>query len=111
MDVEVFSTDLLRVADREGQLPEDREHVSWFFVRNPERYRLLMLPAPPSLNRPDLRLTLDEHDDFKLIDAVFTALYPSNPDFFCGDIIKYLSGNPELLKLNAQVRQKELFYQ
>ena len=49
MDVEIFSTRLLQIADREGKLPEDREHVSWFFVRSPERFRLLTLPAPPAL--------------------------------------------------------------
>jgi spore coat polysaccharide biosynthesis protein SpsF len=106
MDVQVFSTELLSLGDREGRTPEDREPVSWFFVRNPARFRLLMLPAPPRLYWPDLRLTLDEKEDYQLIDAVLCALYPMNPEFTCGDIIEYLSAHRELLELNRMVRQR-----
>lgn len=106
MDVQVFSTDLLRLADREGQTPDDREHVSWFFIRNPKRFRLLMLPAPPQLHWPDLRLTLDEIGDFRLIDAVISTLYPSNPEFSCYDIVSYLRKHPHLLDLNRMVEQR-----
>jgi spore coat polysaccharide biosynthesis protein SpsF len=108
MDVEVFATKLLEVADREGLTDPDREHVSWFFVRNPDRFRLLMLPAPPKLNWPDLRLTVDEIDDFKLIDEIFEGLYPVKPHFSCEDIIDYLNNNRELLKINQHVHQKTL---
>jgi len=105
-DVEVFSTELLRLADREGLTSEDREHVSWFFIRHPERFRHLTLPAPPPLHWAHLRLTLDEMDDFRLIDAVFTALYPSNPSFSCADVLAFLRENPELLQFNAHVQQR-----
>jgi spore coat polysaccharide biosynthesis protein SpsF len=106
MDVEVFSTSMLQVADREGQSPADREHVSWFFVRNPQRFRLLTLPAPPSLYWPDLRLTLDESADFILIDQVFKALYFDNPAFGLPDIITWIKNNPELALINAKVVQR-----
>ncbi|GFK94853.1 8-amino-3,8-dideoxy-manno-octulosonate cytidylyltransferase [Fundidesulfovibrio magnetotacticus] len=106
MDVEVFSTRLLRVAHEEGLTPEDREHVSWFFLRNPERFRLLTLPAPPELHWPDLRLTLDEQADYQLIDAVFRALYPANPAFSLADVLTLLRAHPELLQLNAHVIQR-----
>lgn len=106
MDVVVFSRKLSQVADREGKTPADREHVSWFFTRNPERFQLLVLPAPPSLYWPDLRLTLDQREDFELIDAVFKGLYPKNPEFSCGDIINFLKSRRELLELNRKVKQR-----
>ncbi len=106
MDVEVFSTEMLELADREGLTPDDRELVSWFCVINPELFRLLTLPAPPSLFWPDLRLTLDEEADFKLIDAVFKALYYKNQNFVLSDVLAYLSNNREILALNAHVTQR-----
>ena len=106
MDVEVFSAELLRLADREGLTAEDREHVSWFFVRHPDRFRLLMLPAPPKLQWPDLRLTVDQHEDFLLIDAVLNHFYPRKPDFSCRDIIEFLKDRPDLLELNRTVKQR-----
>ena len=104
--VEVFSTELLELANREGTTPEDREHVSWFFVRNPDRFRILTLPAPPALSCPELRIGLDEQDDFRLIDSVFNALYPENPTFSAWDIIKFLKKNKELAEINTHVVQR-----
>lgn len=106
MDVQVFSTELLALADREGLTAPDREHVSWYIVRHPERFRLLTLPAPPSLRWPDLRLTLDEEEDFRLIDAVLRELYPQKPDFSLVDIVELLRRNPALVAINAHVAQK-----
>ena len=106
MNVEVFSRKILTVADREGLTPADREHVSWFFVRNPERFRVDYIKAPPELHWPDLRLTLDEMDDFRLIDHLFTHFYPIKPDFLLSDIISYLKENPEVADTNSHVVQK-----
>ncbi|MDA8162352.1 MAG: glycosyltransferase family protein [Desulfobacteraceae bacterium] len=106
MDVQVFATELLALADREGLTPDDREHVSWYIVRHPERFRLLHLPAPPPLYWPELRLTLDEGRDFILIDRVFQALYHQKPDFDLYDIIRFLKANIHLTGINADVIQK-----
>lgn len=111
MNVGIFSTELLEVADREGQTQPDREHVSWFFMRNPSRFRLLTLPAPPRLHWPDLRLTLDEPDDYKMINAVFQALYPVNPEFTLSDIIEFLWTHQEIVELNAHVVQRQPTYE
>lgn len=106
MDVQVFPTELLALADKEGLTAPDREHVSWYIVRHPERFRLVTLPAPPSLRWPNLRLTLDEEDDFRLIDAIFMALYPKKPDFSLYDIVELLRNNQSMARINAHVAQK-----
>lgn len=108
MDAQVFSRELLALADREGTSPEDREHVSWFIRRQPERFRKLHLPAPPALRRPELGLTLDEADDYRLLAAVAEALYPANPAFSCADILALLDARPELAAINRHVARKEV---
>jgi len=106
MNVEVFSTELLEVANRKGNTSDDREHVSWYFIRNPEKFKLLVLPAPRKLNWPDLRLTLDEEADYKLIDLIFNELYSEKKIFNLYDIIDFLKQNPEKTKINSSVKQR-----
>lgn len=106
MDVQVFPTELLALADKEGLTAADREHVSWYIVRHPERFRLLTLPAPPALHWPDLRLTLDEEADFRLIDTIFKTLYPKNPYFSLYDIVELLRSNKTLAQINAHIAQR-----
>ena len=107
MDAQVFSTELLALADREGQTQEDREHVSWFIRKNPERFRKLHLPAPLTLHWPELAVTLDEKEDFELIKRIFEELYPKDPDFSCYDILRLLREKPELLEINKNIVRKE----
>lgn len=54
-----------------AQLSEDREHVTTFLKRNPQAFRLVPLLAPAPLYRPDVRLTVDTHDDLEHVRAVF----------------------------------------
>src|SRR6266511_25147 len=76
LDVEVFSTDLLAEIDELTQDPRDREHVSLYIYRHPERYRLVGIEARGRLRRPDLRLTLDTAEDLAVISAIYRALWP-----------------------------------
>lgn len=103
METEVFSTDLLRIADREGKTPEDREHVSWFFVRNPQRFRLENIEAPQELTWPDLRLTLDEKADYMVIDAVFKQFADRYASVTCLEIIDFLRENPQIQDLSKGI--------
>lgn len=106
MDTQVFSIELLALADREGKSQEDREHVSWFIRRQPERFCKLHLPAPPELHWPTLGLTLDEKFDYDLIRQIFEHFYPVKSKFNCDDILRYLRENPSLLKINEDVKRK-----
>ena len=107
-DTQVFSTELLALADKEGQKPEDREHVSWFIRKQPERFNKLHLPAPPELYWPELGITLDEKDDYELIKNIYENLSPINPNFSCLDVVRYLRKNFELLSINDQVKRKQV---
>ncbi|MCO6431385.1 MAG: glycosyltransferase family protein [Deltaproteobacteria bacterium] len=108
MDVQVFRVPALRKADQEGTLPEDREHVSWYFRRNPELFPAIYLQPPPALKWEELRLTLDENADFEVISAVYSALYPKKPDFNCSDIISFCRAHPHIAELNRKVKQKAI---
>lgn len=104
LDVEVFKRAALETAAAEARDPYDREHVTPFIYRNPDRFRLLSVVLEPSLAGE--RWTLDEPGDFELIRRVLEALYPINPDFRMRDVIRILDENPEWRGLNGSVREK-----
>lgn len=104
LDVEVFSRRALEVAAAEARDSYDREHVTPFLYRSPERFRLLSVVLEPDLSWE--RWTLDEPGDFELIRRVLKALYPGNPKFTMADVIRVLDENPDWRAFNGSVREK-----
>lgn len=84
LDVEVMTARALRTALFEAADPYDREHVTPFLYRNPQRFRLEFLSQTPSLAH--LRWTVDHPEDLDFVRHVYGALYAENPDFAMADI-------------------------
>ena len=105
ISVEVFPTALLELIEREALEPRDREHVTLFFYEHPERFCLLGVPPSERHYRPDLRLTLDTPEDYKLIATLYDALYDSDPCFGLDAVLDYLDTHPELAEINRHVAQ------
>ena len=108
MDTEVFSRETLEDAASRTDDPVDHEHVSVFLWRNPQIYKLVNVPAPFDLANPDLRLTLDTREDFRVIDEIFSTLYPQNPEFSLADILELIRKRPEISEFNRHIQQKKL---
>jgi spore coat polysaccharide biosynthesis protein SpsF len=85
LDVEVVKAPLLTVAAEEGQDPYEREHVTPFFYRRPERFRIAQLTQAEDQNA--LRWTVDTPADFTFTEAVYGKLYDGRPDFLSADIL------------------------
>jgi spore coat polysaccharide biosynthesis protein SpsF len=99
MDVRVFSTKTLeRVNEEVRGNPREaywREHVSpWMYDRPESPYSRLNLVADSRCTYPDLNLSVDTEDDFKLIKGIVETLRPGNPMFTCRDAIEYVAGLP-----------------
>ncbi len=105
ISVEVFPTALLELIEREALEPRDREHVTLFIYEHPERFRLLGFPPSERHYRPELRLTMDTPEDYKLIAALYDALYDSDPCFGLDAVLDYLDTHPELAEINRHVAQ------
>jgi spore coat polysaccharide biosynthesis protein SpsF len=106
MDTEIFSASALTEAFAEGTAEPDREHVTYFIQRRPGRYKILR--AGGGKNWSAYRLTVDTPEDFALVSRIIETLYPKNPGFTIGDIIALLEAEPELAKINGEIRQKEV---
>ncbi len=104
LDAEVFSHVALETAWAEAKDPEEREHVTPFLYRNPERFGLDIF-AEADAEGAEFRLCVDEESDFRLVSAVLEALYPGNPDFGWRELVAFLRARPDLVAINAQVQQ------
>ena len=103
MAVEVFSAQALREAHREAKDPAEREHVTPFIYRHPERYRLKSLTMAPNLSHH--RWTVDTPEDFELVSRLLKTL---KPHFTLQDVLAVLDKHPDWCAINAHVEQKAL---
>ena len=104
MDTEVVSMLALAEAHHEAESKPDREHVTPFFYRQPERYRLMSVRNDEDLSAH--RWTVDTPEDFELIRRIITALYAEKPEFTMRDCLDLIKRNPDWQKLNQDIMQK-----
>jgi len=104
MDTEVFTRDALETAHLEAERDDEREHVTPFIYRRPERFRLGDYWADRDDSR--YRLTVDTPADLRLVRAVFEELLPTRPDFELESVVQLLVARPDLVALNAHVEQR-----
>ncbi|MDD5595652.1 MAG: glycosyltransferase family protein [Candidatus Omnitrophica bacterium] len=105
LDVEIFSFNALRTAWERAGLPSEREHVTPYIIKHPDRFKLANISFKKDLSVK--RWTLDRKEDFKLIKAILEALYPKNPNFKIPDVIKFLNKHPNLEKINSHILYNE----
>ena len=109
MDTQVFSTDLLALADKKGLTEPDREHVSHYFIQRPKEFKLLNLAAPRELHWPELRLTLDERADYDLIKTIHEHFSRKGDEYpSLAKIIEHLKENIHLVDINKHVQPKTI---
>lgn len=100
MDVEIFSMQALERAWRESRKPSEREHVTFFFWKNPNLFRTHRYDLGKSHSR--YRLTVDYPEDLEVIRAIYGAL-GAQPAFNFESIISFLDSHPEIRNRNANI--------
>jgi spore coat polysaccharide biosynthesis protein SpsF len=105
LDAECFSFAALERAWREATSPQDREHVTPYIWRNPDRFRCAQLTSPNDYSH--LRWTVDNQADFDLIAQIYIALDRAGGAFGMDDVLAYLAAHPELVSTNEAFVGKE----
>lgn len=116
MGVECFSAASLFYESNETNLERHKEHVSLHIKEFPEihtQYRLY----PPHLQRiplfqemqngliSQLRITVDEKNDYDLICEIWKHLGKTNPNFGVEEILSLYKSNPQIFSINSDVSQ------
>jgi spore coat polysaccharide biosynthesis protein SpsF len=106
VESEVISREALEQSARDGVRPDDPEHVTVYARSHPERFRLRNVSALPQETWPELRLTLDTDEDYRLLQAVFGELHQPGRVIRIGRVIDWLRTRPDLVAFNAHIEQK-----
>lgn len=101
---EVISRTALATSHRDGDDRHRSELVTLYIKENPERFRVVRVPLPEELYRPEYRLTVDEPDDLVLMERIFDKLYRSGAVLQTVEAIRLLDEDPALRDINAHVR-------
>jgi spore coat polysaccharide biosynthesis protein SpsF len=105
MDVEVMSMDALEMASREAHEAYQREHVTPFLYETEGRFEKTSIDAGGDYGAQ--RWAVDTVEDLKFVREVFSH-FSNHGAFGFQDVVALLEEKPELLEINAQVRQKDM---
>lgn len=105
LDVEVMTFAALEAAWRDVSSPVDREHVTQFIIKHPERFSHGSLQNDVDLSA--MRWTVDEPRDLEFVTRVYELLYPADPAFTTTDVLALLQERPELMELNRGIERNE----
>ena len=102
LDVEAVPFATLERVWREAQAVHQRAHVFPYIYEHPDKFSMTGLSDP--VDRSDMRWTVDTHEDLIFVREVCRIL--GAQDFTWRDVVAMLDAHPELLRINAGVRQK-----
>jgi spore coat polysaccharide biosynthesis protein SpsF len=105
MDVEVLSFPALERAWIETDKPSHREHVTFYFWQNPDKFRTLRYDGTQDLS--SVRLTVDHPQDLEVVREIYARLYAANPFFSMADILALLQQDPGIMDRNKAIRRNE----
>ncbi|EGO62288.1 cytidylyltransferase domain-containing protein [Acetonema longum] len=109
MDTEVFSFASLAEANKQADMPPDREHVTPYILRlhQPDRTANISCSQDHSIHR----WTVDTPEDFELIRRMLESLYPVKPTFSLKDCLQTLAAHPNWALINRHIEQKKFSIQ
>lgn len=105
LDVEVLTNKALSTAFNQATTNSQKEHVTLYINDNTKRFNIGYVKGDIDLSH--LRWTVDEPEDFILVEKIYQNLYLENPNFLTNDILQLLDKKPELLEINQQFERNE----
>ncbi len=97
LDVEAFTFEALTRAWEQATLPSDREHLTPYIWRQPDKFRVASVRRSPDLS--GLRWTIDYEQDLEFAREVYARLYRGRV-FRMEEILALLEMEPKLGQIN-----------
>lgn len=105
LDIEAFRFSALATAAKEANLASEREHVTPFIWKRPERFRLHNFEHEKDLS--SWRWTVDKQADLDFMRAVFGVFDGRNGQFSYREVIDLLDSRPDIRAINAGTVRNE----
>ncbi|HZH27275.1 MAG TPA: glycosyltransferase family protein [Azospirillaceae bacterium] len=106
VNVEVVARAALDAAAREARAPGEREHVTPFIYRRPDRFRLAATNPGGDPAYAAHRWCVDEAADFALVQWMIETLAPIAPAFTWRECLSLVQANPARAASNRHVVQR-----
>lgn len=106
LDAEVVAFGALERAWKEATVPGDREHVTPYIWRQPNRFRIEHLMSSEG-DLSNLRWTIDYPEDLTMVTRIYEALYDESRPFVMRDVLAFLKANPDVAALNGDRDNRE----
>ncbi len=103
LDVEVFSFYALKIAWKNAKKPSEREHVTPF-IRESGKFEIDNIFN--SKDYSNERWTVDEPEDFKVIESIFKYFSP-RINFSWNEILKFSIMHPDIFSINRHLIRNE----
>ena len=103
LDIEIFTRDLLKKANKFENNPNNREHVTPWIK---ELKNIKSINVTNDIDYSFLRWTVDEPEDLKVINCIFARLKTNN-NFSWLDIIDLYKNEPNLFSGNKHIKRNE----
>ena len=105
LDVEVFKFSILEEAWKFAKLPSELEHVTPYIRKNLELSDKSNFEFEEDLSMH--RWTVDELNDFKIVERVYSELYPKDKRFNMQNILDLLKKLRNLSEINNYIMRNE----
>ena len=106
LDTEVFSFKALETAWNEAKKDYEREHVTPYIIKDPDKFKSLNVANDIDLSH--LRWTLDTKEDFEFICTIYEKIYSKKQLFLMNDVLELLDREPKLIDINSHIEQKQV---
>ena len=103
MDIEIFKFSALKEAYTKAKLVSEREHVTPFIINN-KKFKKFNLQNFE--DNSSLRLTLDEKEDFILIQKII-KIFKNNFHFNLKNILDLYKKNKKFFAINSHIKRNE----
>ena len=104
LDIEIFSSEVLKISNKEAKWLSEREHVTPYILKNQNDFRVYNYKNKQNLS--NLRWCVDEEDDLIMIRKIFQEMRP-NQFFSTDDALKIISKRSDISKINSGIRTNE----
>ena len=108
LGLRIFRRQTLERVDGLTKDPVDHEHVTLYVWEHPDLFTIYHFQNNLDPRFWDMRLTVDNEEDFVLVKTIFEELYPGNPGFGLYDMIHLFDRRPDLLNVNKHIKDKPI---
>lgn len=100
---EIINTKALETSHLHGSKKHRSELASLYIYDNKRNFKIQDTKPPRELQRPDLRLTVDNPEDLKVARMIYDSIGKNDEPIPMKKIVNFLDDHPEITRINSHI--------